>query len=299
MQSAVESGWHSQQVTAPRSADHGKAHVARAGHVIQWPGLHPGDLAVRGQDTFPAATLASWRSGTGGASPGTPETGRRTGPSGCSTTRAGTPSPRWAWWAGSRWQGWRRRRCGGDGAAVAARRARPDPADRPGDQTAPHRPHHPGRCPVAHHPLGHPDPPPPSPRTLVPQTVPARPQRRDRPGQPVKCGVLRGDAMVTRYREDETRDLACPRSGLMTASVGFWAHRSVDRLAPTPRTNRSPPSAHFSSPGSAAVLRRPSQVPVRGAAMRSAGSPAFVGWKVHHGQRCPPASLLRMALRRS
>ena len=44
--------------------------------------------------------------------------------------------------------------------------------------------------PVARHPLGRLDPPPPGPLTMVPQTRQARLRPRDRPGQLVKCGCL-------------------------------------------------------------------------------------------------------------
>ena len=49
-------------------------------------------------------------------------------------------------------------------------------------------PHHPAPAPVARHPLGRLDPPPPGPLTMVPQTLQTRPRRRNRPGQLVKCG---------------------------------------------------------------------------------------------------------------
>ena len=65
-----------------------------------------------------------------------------------------------------------------------------DPADHPGDQAAARRPHHPAPAPVARHPLGRMDPPPPGPLTMVPQTHQARPPARIRPGQTVKCGCL-------------------------------------------------------------------------------------------------------------
>ena len=55
---------------------------------------------------------AGCRGVTGGRSPSMRGTGRRTGPSGCSAGRRGTPSRRWARCAGSRWPGWRRRRGG-------------------------------------------------------------------------------------------------------------------------------------------------------------------------------------------
>ena len=61
---------------------------------------------------------ASCRSGTGGRSRSRRGTGRRSGPSGCSTARPGTPSPRWGWCAGSRWRGWMRRPAGGAGGAA-------------------------------------------------------------------------------------------------------------------------------------------------------------------------------------
>ena len=45
------------------------------------------------------------------------------------------------------------------------------------------RPHHPAPAPVACHPLGRMDPPPPGPLTMVPQTCQTRPQRAAVPGQ--------------------------------------------------------------------------------------------------------------------
>ena len=73
---------------------------------------------------------------------------------------------------------------------AAARRARHDPADHPGDQAAARRPHHPAPAPAARHPLGRVDPPPPGPLTMVPQARQARPLTRIRPGQTVKYGHL-------------------------------------------------------------------------------------------------------------
>jgi transposase len=67
---------------------------------------------------------------------------------------------------------------------------RHDPAHHPGDQAAARHPHYPAPAPVACHPLGRVDPPPPGPRTMVPQTRQARPPARIRPGQTVKCGCL-------------------------------------------------------------------------------------------------------------
>ena len=52
---------------------------------------------------------------------------------------------------------------------------RHDPADHPGDQAAARRPHHPAPAPVACHPLGRMDPPPPGPLTMVPPTRQTRP----------------------------------------------------------------------------------------------------------------------------
>ena len=45
-------------------------------------------------------------------------------------------------------------------------------------------------APVAGHPLGRLDPPPPGPLTMVPPTRQTRPPARIRPGQTVKCGCL-------------------------------------------------------------------------------------------------------------
>jgi hypothetical protein len=69
---------------------------------------------------------------------------------------------------------------------ATARRPRPDPADRPGNQAHHRRAHRPAPTAATGHPLGRLDAPPPGTRPLVP---PARtPQTRLCPGQLAMCG---------------------------------------------------------------------------------------------------------------
>src|SRR5215831_13332024 len=71
----------------------------------------------------------------------------------------------------------------GQAGPAATSRTRNDLADRPGDQASARRPHHLAPAPAACHSLGHVDPPPPGPLTMVPQTRKTHPLCRNRPGQ--------------------------------------------------------------------------------------------------------------------
>ena len=88
-----------------------------------------------------------------------------------------------------------------------------------------------GRC----HPLGHVDPPPPSPRTMVPQTRQARPRRGSFPGQLAKCGCLtRESARAPSKSPEPTSAMAVNESGLGSSADGKGEEgidRSFDRAA--------------------------------------------------------------------
>ena len=80
----------------------------------------------------------------------------------------------------------------------------------PGDQAPARRPHHPAPAPVARHPLGRLDPPPPGPLTMVPQTRQTRPRRRTFPGQLAKCGCLTRAWLMTARQSALTFSGAAP-----------------------------------------------------------------------------------------
>ena len=86
-------------------------------------------------------------------------------------------------------------------------------------------------APAAGHPLGRLDPPPPSPRTMVPQTHPTRLPARIRPGQTMKCGCLTSRIYEENFRRGTLGSRfakGChPRSEILLRRVGIIRHMHV------------------------------------------------------------------------
>ena len=109
-------------------------------------------------------------------------------------------------------------------------------------------------CPVARHPLGHMDPPPPGPLTMVPQTRQTRPRRRNCPGQLAECGCRTRRSRFSMTRPGRPRAFRVPSTSSRDSSVPRLLPPRAMSLATSPTVPKSG-RHHPAVPGH--ILRQP------------------------------------------